>query len=186
MVELLVVISIMVFIVSITIVYSGQGRNQVALTVESAKVAGLIMQAKQLAIATYGVGATLSCGYGMYFDEKNQDYSLFIYSPKGATVCPGITTIESSTWKWSTDDMVEYSAEAWDVPLARGLVLATSSANPDAEVVLFYPPNPVTLMVRASDGVHFETAAPSFVNIQTVDGLASSSISISPAGQVNF
>ncbi|HVM76659.1 MAG TPA: type II secretion system protein [Candidatus Paceibacterota bacterium] len=186
-VELLVTIGVIVFIATVTLVYNRAGEKQVALSVESAKVAGLILQAKQLAIAAYSLDAGLTCGYGVYFDQVKQQYSLFAYSPKGSATCPSLATIEtSSTWQWSTNDMLEYSGLSWQIPVTTGLVLATGTISmPALDTVLFYPPNPTTVMVQ--DGsVHFETTSTLYVHLTTDDKAASSTISVNPAGQVNF
>ena len=187
-VELLVIIAVMVIIATVTLVYNGSGRNEVNLSVQSAKIAGLLLQAKQLAIASYDTGSSLVCGYGVYFDIPNQAYSLFAYSPQGAAECPDLSTLESSsTWLWHAGDAAKYSAEVWQVPIPAGLTMTTGTvANPSVETVIFYPPNPATVMVSADNGKNFESTSTLYVDLQTVDGQAKASISISPAGQVNF
>lgn len=190
LIELLVVIAISIFITTIAVFYSGESRNEIGLSVESAKISGLILQAKQLAIATYGQSGTLVCGYGMYFDIPNQQYSLFIYSPQSVRAsgkCPPFSTIESSTWTWSPDDLAEYSASVWKIPLSPGVVMASDTTQYlSAVAVLFYPPDPETAMVQTVDGQHFEGTSTSYVDLSTVDGNNTSRISISPAGQVSF
>lgn len=189
LVELLVVIAISVLIATVTIVYGGTGRAEVALSVQSTEISGVILQAKQLAIATYGAGSTPVCGYGVDFNQPAQTYSLFIYSPANYIktnngLCPSLATIESSTWQWNTQDTVEYSAETWDVPVGPGVVMTTSSVAADA--VLFYPPNPTTLLVQQGQNFLFETSSTAYVPLQTAAGNETSSISIEPSGQVSF
>jgi prepilin-type N-terminal cleavage/methylation domain-containing protein len=186
-IELLVVIAISALLSTLAIVYSGQSRNEVALSVEAAKITQLILQAKQLAIATNTVGGgTLACGYGMYFDTVNSTYSLFIYSPKVKGPkgnCPPLGTAQSSKFDFSKD-AVEYSSESWDVPVAQGLVLQSNTTNlPSAVAVIFFPPNPATLITNVSDDGKFSNTT-SYVNVAIGDGSDVKNISITPAGQI--
>lgn len=190
--ELLVVIGISAMIVAIVLVYSSQSRNQVGLSVESTKIGGLILQAKQLAVATYNGGSVPACGYGVYFDLTSvpQTYSLFIYSPQSAQKtgeCPSLATVENSS-TFSTNDIVQYSPSTWNVGLTSGVQLINDTTDClSADVVLFYPPDPTTLMVQSTDvGQTFETTSTSYVDLETIDGKATENIAISPAGQVSY
>jgi prepilin-type N-terminal cleavage/methylation domain-containing protein len=185
-IELLVVIAISAMLSTLAIVYSGQSRNEVALSVESAKITQLILQAKQLAIATNTVGGgTLACGYGMYFDTVNSTYSLFVYSPKKGPKgnCPPIGTVQASKFDFSKD-AVRYSSESWDVPVAQGLVLQSNTTSfPSAVAVIFFPPNPATLITNVNDDGKFSNTT-SYVNVAIGDGSDVRNISITSAGQI--
>jgi len=67
---MLVVIGITMLLSSIAIGYSKIGQNEVALTVETSKVAELILQAKELSINTYGLteSGAKACAFGVHFD----------------------------------------------------------------------------------------------------------------------
>ena len=81
--------------------------------------------------------------------------------------------------------MAEYSPSTWQVHFAQGVVLQQDASNcTSADVILFYPPRPTTLMVQ--DGQHFENTTSSYVDLVTADGSASENIQITPAGQVSF
>ncbi len=195
-VELLVVIAIITFIVTIVIVYSGTSRNQITLSVQSAKIAGVILQAKQLAVATYSApSSTPACGYGVYFDIAANKYSLFVYSPQSAQktgVCPTLATVENSS-TFLLNDIVPYSNGTWQIPVAQGVTMINDTTNClSASVIMFYPPQPATLMVQTVDMLSplrrnaFETTSTSYVNLETVDGTATENIEIGPTGQVSF
>ena len=186
LVELLVVLGISVMLTGIAIVYSGIGQNQVALSVETAKLAQSILRAKNLAIATYNE-APGTCGYGVSIDIANNEYSLFSYNPTGAPPCP---TVASSTAAGiSSGEEGQYSATSWNVPLATGVHIVSGGAGNDLAVVVFYPPDPATLLSRTGSGGAFmpsASAVPLTVTLRTTDGSMTSVISVSPAGQVSF
>lgn len=192
--EILVVIAISVVLSTIAIVYSNQGRNQVALSVDAAKVSQLILQAKQLAIATYNSNpGTPACGYGMYFNIPSSTYSLFIYSPPSARsggFCPSLASATASTFD-PANDVFEYSQQSWQVPVAEGLVLQDQTAgsgnpgSPSAVAVIFFPPNPQTLITNVDDDGAFSTTT-AYVDIATADGSVVRNITITSAGQVSF
>lgn len=188
----MVVIVIAAMLATLGIIYGSEGRNQVSLSVETAKVSQLILQAKQLAIATYNTNQQEpACGYGMYFNYVNSTYSLFIYSPQVARVspyiCPTFTTTETTTFSFA-NDAVEYSQQSWHVPVTPGLALKSVNAGngigPSAVAVLFFPPNPQTLIVNVLNASKFTTST-AYVDITTAGG-ATSTITITPAGQVTF
>ena len=92
LIEMLVVIAVMALLSGLAIVYSHVGQNQVALSVESAKVAQLILEAKDLSVATYSDKKN-TCGYGVHFDYSTNRYSLFEYDlPSGQSICPSLAS----------------------------------------------------------------------------------------------
>ncbi len=189
--EILVVIAISVVLATVAIVYGEQGNNQISLSVEAAKVSQLTLQAKQLAIATYNSNpSTPACGYGMYFNMPSSTYSLFIYSPTNLIkngFCPSLATAVSSTFD-PVNDMSQYSQQSWQVPLAQGVMMVSSTdpnGNISAIAVIFFPPNPQTLITNINDnGVYSDKTA--YVDLSTTDGSASRTIMITPGGQVSF
>jgi prepilin-type N-terminal cleavage/methylation domain-containing protein len=180
LIEMLIVIAISAMLSAIAISYSGIGRNEVSLSVEAAKISQVILQAKSLSIATYGSAAG-PCGYGVSFDTSAQTYSIFSYRPLGVVSCPSdssITGIASGT-------MSKYSDGTSNIHVANGVVLSGGTSGDGLSVVLFYPPNPDTLISR--DGSTFLVPAQtSKVYLTTVGGNATQVISVSSAGQVTF
>lgn len=178
LVELLVVIAISAVFSTLAITYSNIGRNEVALTVEAAKISQLILQAKQLSIATYTT-TTASCGFGVELNTVSQTYSIFAYSPAGAPPCPPGYTITGVS---STDEQ-EYTPGTWQIPVSKGVVIQSQSDS--LQTVLFYPPEPTVFL--SSDGATFPSPAATLnVHLATVDGTNSITISINPEGQVSF
>src|SRR5205823_134766 len=86
-VELLIVVAISAMLASIAIGYSSISRNQVALSVETAKVAESIIRAKSLAIATYA-SIPGTCAYGVSVDIAQNRYSIFAFTPSPAKYGP--------------------------------------------------------------------------------------------------
>jgi len=198
--EMLIVIGISGMLSAIAIVYSSVARNQVALSVETAKIADVILSAKSLAITTYAQGGVgTACGYGAAFNVAANTYSVFAYEPKdyppehdAAPPCPDNTIAELSPIH--TDEMVQYSPSTWNTPLANGVKFEDGGSGDDLYVVLFYPPNPDTFISRDAPGGAPQTFLdPAVVNpvtskvyLITADGSASAAISVNGAGQVTF
>jgi len=185
LIELLVVVAISAIISAFTIQYGKIGQNQVALSVEAAKISQFILEAKQLSIATYTTSAA-TCAYGVLFDYPNQTYSLFAFTPTGAPPCPTL----ASTTAISAANVLQYQQQSWKVHVAPGVVLKNTAADA-LSVVIFYPPQPATLLSR--DGTTLMNPADplnlpqtSRVYLTTRDGSANNTISVNPAGQVSL
>jgi len=186
LIETLIVIAISAMLAAIAVGYSSVSRNEVSLSVEAAEVSQMVLEAKSLAIATYG-NAAGACGYGVSFDYSNQTYSLFTYVPQGFPSCPSA----ASTTEIAPGDMQEYTGGTSKVAIANGVVLSPGSSNDGVAVALFYPPAPQTFIARNGDfdsnsGEYTFTNENSNIYLETVDGSASTAISVSSAGQVSF
>jgi prepilin-type N-terminal cleavage/methylation domain-containing protein len=178
-VEILVVIAVSAMLSALAITYTNVGRNQIALSVESAKISQFILQAKELSIATYS-GSGASCAYGVFFDLVNQSYSIFSYNPAGAPPCPTASAVTSI----GPNDMAEYTPGTWNVKLSRGISMSAGSAGDSIQYVMFYPPAPTTIFVdNGTDGLAYQT---SYVYLSTIGNTASTNISVNPAGQVSL
>ncbi len=191
LVEMLVVIGITMLLAALAVGYSKAGQNAVTLTVEEAKVSEVILQAKELAINTYGttVSGAKSCGFGVHFDVSGQTYSLFSYSVPSGTACPALADVQKS----GLDQTVyaEYQPSSWNIPLSQGVRM--QSANDALADVLFYPPAPTTLICRTNAdtggatpncGSFLSPTMDSNIYLSTVDGGSAATISVSPEGQV--
>jgi prepilin-type N-terminal cleavage/methylation domain-containing protein len=179
LIEMLIVIAISAMLSAIAIGYSSVGRNEIALSVETAKISQIILQAKSLSVATYG-NASGACAYGVFFDLPAQTYSIFAYHPAGSGSCPPASSITGI----SANDMQPYTVGTWNIHVANGVVLYATSTDSLVDV-LFYPPDPATLISR--DGSTFmDFPQTSKVYLETVGAAATQEISVSPAGQVQF
>jgi prepilin-type N-terminal cleavage/methylation domain-containing protein len=210
LVEMLVVIGIMTLFAAISIGYSHVGQNEDALTVEAAKIGEMILQARELALATYtgsasGAGA---CAYGVQFHygtgtQGNGTYSLFAYKPPLDAFgrCPSFASTTALGLGASLAYEQPYQSVSWNMPLTQGVrLVAPGQQNVPPQcvstqttgvlsAVMFFPPNPNML-------ANYETAqntafAPSLMTssivcLQTVDGKNFAIVTVNPDGQVSF
>jgi len=182
LIEVLIVIAISAMLAAIAIGYSGVGRNQTALSVEETKISQFILQARTLAIATYG-GNTGACGYGVSFDPTKQTYSLFAYAP-GLPSCPSASTVQADGPTSIEGAEQIYTDETWQVHIGTGVILSASGTS-SLDLVLFYPPDPKTFLVQLN-ALEVFTYETSDVDLVTSDGMSSKIISVNSAGQVSF
>jgi prepilin-type N-terminal cleavage/methylation domain-containing protein len=195
LIEILVVLAITAMLSAIAIVYSRVGQNQISLSIESSKIAELILEAKELSIATYSENAA-TCAYGVHFDFTQQTYSLFAYNTSstngsGRPLCPSIASTTDPTYTSDlTQNIGEYESGSWQVHIAQGVLIESSTlpASDTLQDVLFYTPDPTTLV--SLDGSTFvpvgSTPAESNIYLETVSGDDSVVISVNPEGQVNL
>jgi prepilin-type N-terminal cleavage/methylation domain-containing protein len=181
LIELMIVIAISALLSALAITFSSVGRNEVALSVETSKISGFILQAKELSIATYSASSPI-CGYGFTLDANTQTYSIFAYSPVVVPPCPALGSITTIT----SDQEKEYTPGTWQIHVSNGVVIQPAAESPDSLVtVLFYPPDPAVLL--SNDGITFENPATTLnVYLKTVDGQNSATIGVNPEGQVDF
>lgn len=169
LIEILVVVSTVIMLSAITITHSRVSERQIALYIETQKLANVIFRAKALALATYSDPSASRCGYGVGIDYTEKRYSLFSHS---APNCSSLTSIPAS----SRTAITTYA-------MSSGLVFKNSA--PDSlSVVLFVPPNPKTLL--SVDGGATLTAQPAKMYLETGDGRAQRTITINNFGQVDF
>jgi prepilin-type N-terminal cleavage/methylation domain-containing protein len=199
--EMLVVIGITTLLAAVAITYSKVGQNETALTVETSKIAELILQAKELAINTYGATAVSgykACGFGVHFDFSGSTptYSLFAYSVvDNGTMdlpCPSLaSTTEIGLVGPNGEGGIaipqEYQPSSWEIPLAQGVTMSNTPANTLTDVI-FYPPVPTTLITQDDSGGYVSQFlnVTSYIHLSTTDGRNSSTIAVSPEGQVSF
>ncbi len=201
LIEILIVLAITAVLSSLAIVYSHVGQNQISLSIEESKIAQLILQAKELSIATYGSNSN-TCAYGIAFNyaipASSSTYSLFAYNAAATSslydnrpICPSLAST-SDPFGGIAQYVQPYQSGSWQVHTAQGVVLI-NGANPASDTiqyVLFYPPDPCTLI--STDGVTFQsscnnsTPPPSYVYLSTIDGSLSRTITVNPAGQVSL
>lgn len=195
LVEILIVLAITAVLSGIAIVYSHVGESQISLSIEESKIGQLILEARELSIATYSQSGS-TCAYGVSFDytDSPQRYSLFEYNAKApGGFCPSLASTTAPN-AIDTDAVQIYAAGTWQVPVAQGVELINATSTPASETiqyVMFYPPDPFTLI--STDGQTFlsnytDPPAPAEASIylQTFDGSLSRTITMSPSGQVNL
>lgn len=177
LIELLIVLALSGLFASYAIIGSNVSRNVVALSVESSEVAQVILQAKQLAIATYTAGDSASCGFGVLLDQSAGTYSIFSYSPvTSPTPCPQASSLTSI----NPDFEKQYTVGTWQVSLHQGVKFDLPNTQ---EAILFYPPDPTVFL--SDDGTNIQSIGPLRVGLVTADGNSSTTISINTQGQIS-
>jgi prepilin-type N-terminal cleavage/methylation domain-containing protein len=204
LIEILIVLGITAVLSSLAIVYTHVGQNQISLSIEESKIAQLILEAKELSVATYSSnGAT--CAYGVAFNyaspAASSTYSLFAYNAAatskeygGRQICPSLV---STSIAIDPKAIQIYKSGIWQVHTAQGVMLVNGSktASNTIQDILFYPPDPCTLL--STDGKTFrsncDTIFPyndppsaAYVYLSTVDESMSRTITVNPAGQVSL
>lgn len=188
LIEIIIVIAISAMIATIAIAYNKSVQNEVELSVDTAKVSQTIQIAKGLALATFtGTDSSVTiCGYGVYFTSST--YSIFEYVPDAAlygAVPPCPSDASTTANGVENSEMHEYSYSTWQVPLAPGVAFATPAGALSA--VLFLPPDPTTLIsLDTSDPHTWSVGSNGTVELATVDGKVSSTVTVNPGGQVNY
>lgn len=175
LIEILVVVAITIMVSAFAVSYSKIGQNQVTLYIEAQKLAGLIFRAKTLAIATYNDPVpTLSCGYGLEINYSSGQYRIFSYDPLPPIFdCSAIVSVPPP----SRRTVVSPSS------LNAGVVFNNAPAD-SLHLVLFVPPDPRTLLSNDAGGAI--SGGPATIYLETADGSANTSITVSLAGQVDF
>jgi prepilin-type N-terminal cleavage/methylation domain-containing protein len=206
LIEILIVLAITAVLSSLAIVYTHVGQNQISLSIEESKVAQFILEAKELSVATYSSnGAT--CAYGVEFNyassAASSTYSLFAYNAAatssgygGRQICPSLAST-SDPLGGIAQYIQPYQSGSWQVNTAQGVMLVdgSSTASNTIQDILFYPPDPCTLV--STDGLTFQSIcdntfpyndppSAAYVYLSTVDGSMSRTITVNPAGQVSL
>jgi hypothetical protein len=178
----MVVVAITAVFCTIVIVSGNAGQDQILVSLQISKLTQLILQAKELSIASYSVvpnGSPMICGYGVHINKANGTYSIFAFVPVPTTTsCPTVAATTAAGITAAEEQ--KYSDGSWNVALPTGVVFSPLTTMTD---VLFYPPEPVTLI--STDGSTFlSTSTSTFVYITTTKGSILKSLSVSTAGQV--
>ncbi|HEY5221337.1 MAG TPA: prepilin-type N-terminal cleavage/methylation domain-containing protein [Candidatus Paceibacterota bacterium] len=200
LIEILIVIAITAVLSGLAIGYSHVGQDQISLSIEESKVAQMILEAKELSIATYSQN-NATCAYGVEFDFATSSYSLFEYNSATSTgsgsrsTCPSIASTSAAIDQGA---IAKYTSGNWQVPTASGVILV-SSTNPIASAtiqdILFYPPNPCTLISLVgqttfqsdcNSGTNNNPPPEAYIYLRTTNGSLSRTITVNPAGQVSL
>ncbi len=168
LVEILVVIGVTALLSSLIVTYTSTSRDQVALSIEQAKLAQMVSRAKSLSLATYG-REEVPCGYGVYIDYSLQEYTLFAYPP-GA--CADIPRVDPDTVMNNAVDKVA---------LPKNVRLRASEDALGA--VLFIPPDPRTLIWQSGDNA---TSTFGKIILNPPSGSPQKSVEVGVGGQITF
>lgn len=199
LIEMLIVVAITAMLASFSIIYTRIGQNQIALSIEESKVAQLILEAKELSIATYSQHSA-TCAYGVQFDYASSTYSLFAYNAaststpgyQGRMICPSIANTSAA---FDVGAVSEYAGGSWQVHTVQGVTLIAGSGAVSGTIqdVLFYPPNPCTMIgFVGQSALQQNCVAPGgppttgYIYLKTADGSAMRVISVSLGGQVSL
>lgn len=159
LIEVLVILGVTTFLMSILILYSRVGERQILLLRERARLVNTILRSKALAIQTFQQPKEV-CGYGVHFETNR--YILFKDVKDAAADC-------------ATSDK-KYSGSAEDVEIFQPENLKLTDLT--VTDILFIPPDPATLLIP----VQTETV----ITIATLDSSASVKIKVNNAGQVTM
>ena len=172
MVELLVTVAVTALMASLIIVYGSASRQQVTLSIETAKLGQIISQAKSMSISTYNQ-TPAPCGYGVHIDYNAQKYYLGSYQV--LPDCKSVVSGAAFQMGWT----VVLKSYALAAEVRFSYLTATNSVDD----VFFVPPDPKT--VTSVSGL-LSTQASGNVFLVTKDGAVTKKISINPVGQINF
>lgn len=170
LIEMLVVVTITVLLSSFLIVYGTGSRQQIALSVEAAKMAQVILRAKSLAVATFNY-PVVPCGYGVHIDYLTGSYHIFRYE-ETISACsnldPGLLSHSypprSIIQSFQVDGNVQFVDDAGQV-----------------EDILFIPPNPRVLVW---DGAGYITEG--VISLVSKNGSSRVDVAVDSSGQVTF
>ncbi len=162
LVEVLVVISITVLLSAVLIVYNRSGESQIVLLKEQAKIIGILLRAKNLALQIYSPdGGGVVCGYGVHFDIVKSEFLIF---KDLADLCA------------SSDNKYSGLSEDLEKHLLDSRLKFLSSEFID---ILFIPPDPTVII----DG-DIDKSGQFSVTIESIDGVGIKKIGVNNSGQI--
>jgi prepilin-type N-terminal cleavage/methylation domain-containing protein len=184
LVEILVVVTITALLSAYVVSYTRTGQRQITLYIEKQKIAGLILKAKSLAIESFTQVSQGNCGYGLAVNYGQRSYSIFYYATSTASSQPKY--VQCPQLKISGSLVLQQVVTSSDVMQLNTDLAFPSSIDsfPDAlYYVLFVPPAPQTLIAGKNGNILPDSGT---IYFNTSDGSASTTVTVNPAGQVNF
>jgi prepilin-type N-terminal cleavage/methylation domain-containing protein len=132
LIEFLVVIATLSVLTSMLVVYSRTSEMQIKLITEQAKIIGVILRSKSLALQVFKEKESprAPCGYGVRFDIANRRYLIFKDNRDAQGKCLGND-------KKYTDSNEELAGQVFVLP--NGINFSEPSSSFD---LLFVPPDP--------------------------------------------
>ncbi|MBI2033631.1 MAG: prepilin-type N-terminal cleavage/methylation domain-containing protein [Candidatus Liptonbacteria bacterium] len=174
LIEILVVVAVSVIVMGSFIAYNSVIRAQVALSVEQAKIAQVILRAKSLAISSYF--SSFRCGYGFSVDYTGRSYSLNRYDVSSDADCDAIYTGRAGFENTSAVPLETHSLDS-------NLDFQASGASDKLEEVLFIAPEPKTFIKVG--GFLFRGTAKIYLETKTTP-LRGATVNVNSVGQVGF
>lgn len=159
LIELVVVVAITVYLSTLFIFYNSSNRQSIAVSVDTAKIAQLLLRAKSLAVASYAKTANV-CGYGVRIDRTTGAYTM---SPYSLSDCK--TPVSASSTKGVIDK-------------ANVKFISCSGAADD---VIFFPPDPTVAIWSGG-----ATTTEGSICLQSLNGKNNATITVNSVGQVSF
>jgi prepilin-type N-terminal cleavage/methylation domain-containing protein len=169
LVELLVVIVVVTILSAVMISYNSASRAQLAVMVEEARIAQLLLRAKSLAVATYNQ-PSVPCGFGLHIDYAARRYSLATYD------IPTCANLPSAALASIASDVEVFT-------LNTDLLFDRETDPTTAHDIVFVPPQPSVLLSNPSGLILSGTG---FVHLRGRVGSATGDVSVNSAGQVTF
>ena len=191
LIEILVVVAVSAIVMGSFIAYNSASRAQIALSVEQAKIAQVILRAKSLTISSYtqDLGSPpFRCGYGFSVDYPGRSYSLNRYEVSISTHCDKIYAGEAGfenisevvqLEKYSLDSNLEFSS----VVCKKGLPCPPPKISDELQDVLFIAPEPKTFLKVG--GVLSGGTAKIYLETKATP-LRGATVSVNYVGQVGF
>ena len=166
-VETLIVIGITALLAGFVLTYTSTGREQIAVSVEQAKLSQTISRAKALTVSTYNQ-PEIPCGYGVFVDYPGRRYTLFRY---GAPPCGAVQSVDPGQFFAVRTEILPSFVEFREV-------------GESMEYILFTPPDPRTSIWRLGSGSATSTNA--MVFLEGRSGVHEASVEVNSSGQVSF
>lgn len=184
LIEILVVVAVSVIVTGSFIVYNSVSRAQVALSVEQAKIAQLILRAKSLTISSYtqDIGSpNIRCGYGFSVDYAGRSYSLNRYDVSSNAECDAIYTNQVGSGFGNISEVVQLEKYFLD----SNLNFQASGTSDELEDVLFIAPDPKTFLKVVGDNSFIRGTAKIYLETKATPPRGAT-VSVNSVGQVGF
>ncbi len=183
LVELLVVVAITGLLGTLALSYAGTSRAQVALTIDRARVGQLMLKAKSLTLATKlrNIEPGRPCGYGVKVSYGNpSSLTLFSYSLKSGTSPTGreVCKNEDGTLR---NDLVDGEKSPAGEKITFDSYVRLRPDSGQLERLFFLAPDPQTF-IWSDKGI----ASFGRVTLETAGGTATTNVTVTPSGGVDF
>ena len=180
LIEILITLSILAFLISLTLTYTRSGNQVLALTQERMRLIGVINRAKSLTFQSYfEPGWPPVCGYGVHFNAVNNSY--FIYRDIPIPDSGDCATADNKFTLNSDPGFNEQLAGGNDqvFQLSPGLRFQSAFNVGD---IYFEPPDPL-IKIFEINGNAINSAT---ITIETTGAAPSSlTITVNKAGQIS-
>ncbi len=187
LVEILVVVSVSIILSAFALQYSLVSQYTTALSIERVEVGQFILKAKALTLSTR-LRSNLSrpCGYGVWIDYSASGSPLYLFSyslpasPSGAqSPC---SALRAGSQRLDVTNANNYQ-QMESLTLEEGVRFVSPSPSPRLDMVFFLTPDPTTLVW--ADGARV-AGDRGLVSLQTIQGNATGTVTVTSGGEVSF